>query len=54
MASLAGFFEAPSVTFMKACKKDDLLCIADHFGVTVAEKLREDELQNVVLSSLFN
>ncbi len=37
MASLAGFFDAPLVTFIKARKKDDLLCIADHFGVTVAE-----------------
>ncbi len=30
------------------------LCIADHFGVTVAEKLHKDELRNVGLSSLFD
>lgn len=50
----SGFFDAPSVVFIEAGKKDDLFCIADHFGTTVAEKLHKDELQNMVLSSLFD
>lgn len=39
MDSLSRFFDAPSVAFLKACKKDELFDIADHFGITVAEKL---------------
>lgn len=52
MDSLSGFFEGPSVAFLKACNKNELYGIADHFGITVKEKLRKDELRNLVLSSL--
>lgn len=43
----------PSAPFVNSCKKDQLVQIVDHYCVTVTEKMHEDELRNVVLSSLF-
>ncbi|KAM3594955.1 uncharacterized protein V6R79_015868 [Siganus canaliculatus] len=54
MASLAAFFEAPSVAFLKTCKKDELSRIADHFCITVPERVHKDELRDVIVSSLFD
>ncbi|KAM3610731.1 uncharacterized protein V6R79_008142 [Siganus canaliculatus] len=54
MASLAAFFEAPSVAFLKTCKKDELSRIADHFGITVPERVHKDELRDVIVSSLLD
>lgn len=48
---MSGFLAAPLVAFIKACKKDELSGVADHFGI-VAGKLRKDELRNLVLSAL--
>lgn len=46
-ASLSEPFETPMETFVKGCKKDQLVEIANHYGLDVTEK------RKVVLLPLF-
>lgn len=42
MASLSEFFSAPSEVFVNSCMKEQLLQIAEHYGINVAGKKRKD------------
>lgn len=53
MASLSAFFGAPSVAFMDGCKKEQLVKIAEHYGIVVSGSTRKDDIKNVILASLF-
>uniref|UniRef100_A0A1A8BAH2 CCHC-type domain-containing protein n=2 Tax=Nothobranchius furzeri TaxID=105023 RepID=A0A1A8BAH2_NOTFU len=49
---LAQFVEAPSRGLIGACRKRDLLDVADHFGFQVDSSMLKVELQEVVISGL--
>lgn len=46
---LSAFYEAPCAMFLDACKKDDLLEIANHYGIV----LLKDKMKMFVLLKLF-
>lgn len=50
MASMSGFFD--TVAFVNARKKNQLVEIADHYGVVIAERSCKDELRTAILFSL--
>lgn len=40
--------------FVKSCKKDQLIEIANHYGIAVAENCHKEELVKTILPSLFD
>lgn len=50
---LSDFYEAPCAVFLDSCKKDQLVEIAEHYGIVLQEGLLKDELKMFVLLSLF-
>ncbi|KAI9534216.1 hypothetical protein NQZ68_014512 [Dissostichus eleginoides] len=53
MASLSGFVDAPSVSFLDDCKKAQLVETAEHYKIAVVGSKRKDEIKTVIVSSLF-
>ena len=51
MASVLEFVAAPSEVFMNSCTKEELLQMADHYEIRVADKKRKDEVKCVILSA---
>lgn len=39
------FLDVPTVAFANGCKKDQLVQIADHYGIAVAEKKCKEEIR---------
>uniref|UniRef100_A0A3B1K8B9 Gypsy retrotransposon integrase-like protein 1 n=1 Tax=Astyanax mexicanus TaxID=7994 RepID=A0A3B1K8B9_ASTMX len=50
--SLAAFVQAPSVDLLNVCRKDVLLEIAQHFGISVSKSLVKRELKRIVMEGL--
>lgn len=49
IASLRVFFKSQTVAFVNGCKKVQLLELADHYDVVVADKSCKEELRRAVL-----
>lgn len=47
------FFESPTSVFVNNCKKDQLVVIADHYGIDVAGQSRKEENRKATLLSMF-
>lgn len=52
MFSVKGFLEAPSLEGLELCRKDDLLQLAEHFGVSVSRSDRKQIIKEAVLAKL--
>ena len=50
---LSAFYEAPCAVFLDSCKKDQLVEIAEHYGIVLQEGMLKDELKMFVLLTLF-
>uniref|UniRef100_A0AAV2KVV6 Uncharacterized protein n=1 Tax=Knipowitschia caucasica TaxID=637954 RepID=A0AAV2KVV6_KNICA len=49
---LQDFIETPSLEILDRCRKDDLLCIAAHFGVSVQKQSLKREIKRVLIAGL--
>lgn len=50
---LSAFYDAPGAVFLDSCKKDQLVQIAEHYGIALQEGMLKDELKMFVLLTLF-
>lgn len=52
MASVSEFFSAPSEGFLHSCTKNQLLLVADHYGIDFGDKKHKGEIKDFVLAAL--
>ncbi|XP_038137980.1 uncharacterized protein LOC119781550 [Cyprinodon tularosa] len=50
--SLEEFVQAPSHEQLELCRKDDLLCLAEHFDISVKKHFSKAEIKNIVVQKL--
>ncbi|XP_043962798.1 uncharacterized protein LOC122825436 isoform X2 [Gambusia affinis] len=50
--SLEDFVQAPSHEQLELCRKDDLLCLAEHFDISVKKHFSKAEIKNIVVQKL--
>ena len=49
---LQDFIESPSVDKLYSCRKDDMLCVAAHFNISVDKYRVKKELRDEILQKL--
>lgn len=52
MASVSGFYAAPSKEFLQTCQKKQLLQIVKHYGINVSGKGSKQEISNAIVTAL--